>query len=776
MARLKTYPILPLLNTSVYPNVNVPLVVGRTSSLAALKAAQEAGSKKHLVMVAQKNIKAKQPGWEDIYKVGTLVSVLKTNRAENGVNVLVRGLSRVALRRLDDQETYLSAQVKILDNPEDDSLEADALIKANQSLAKEIALLMDPENGLEGYERLIGGINNPLMQAYQMAALANIDLKEQQQLLEMEGFQDILKTVHKIMLRERHIVQVRIEIADRTQGDMEQQQRETVLRHQKRAIEDALGERGSDNEEVAELLKQIQSLKALPENVESEALRELRRMEHMPASAADFQVARSYVELIVELPWGKETKDRFDLTAASEVLNADHFALQDVKERILEHLAVMQMNPKAKAPILCFLGPPGVGKTSLGQSIANTLDRKFERIALGGLHDEAELRGHRRTYVGAMPGRILQAIRRVQVTNPMLMLDEIDKLGNDFRGDPASALMEVLDPVQNALFRDNYLNLSFDLSKVFFIATANSMDGIPIALRDRMEILELSGYADYEKQEIAKRYLLPRQQKEAGLQKKQLRVTDGALKKIIANYTREAGVRGLERTIARIARKQSRRILEGEEASTIKADSLVDFLGPNKFFHEQLRKKVKLGVVAGLCWTPAGGDILYIEAVLINKKEKLHLTGQLGDVMQESAHAARSYLWSIAPTLNIDREVIESNGVHVHVPSGAVPKDGPSAGVTIATAMASIYSGCLIEKGLAMTGELSLAGLVLPVGGVKEKILAAHRAGFNRILLPKANEHDLSSIPESTLKAMDFVLVDNLLDLLRCALPDLFKS
>ncbi len=776
MARLKTYPVLPLLNTCVYPDISVPLIVGRPASLAALKAAQERKRDRQLVVLSQKDPKVKRPEQKDLYEIGTLVSIRRFDRVENGVHVLVRGVSRVAIRKLASDQGYLVAQISPLENPEDTSVEADALVRANQSLAKEIALLMDPENGLQGYEQLIGSIGDSLVQAYRMASLASIDLPEQQQLLEMDSFQDILKTVHKIMLRERHIVQVRIEIADKTKGDMEQQQREAVLRHQKRAIENALGERGSENEEVSELLKQIRSIDDLPKNVEEEALRELRRMEGMSPNTADFQVARSYVEFIAELPWGKQTEDRFDLRVASQILDKEHFGLEEVKERILEHLAVLQMNPNAKAPILCFVGPPGVGKTSLGRSIASTLGRKFERISLGGLHDEAELRGHRRTYVGAMPGRILQAIRRSQSTNPLLMLDEIDKLGRDFRGDPASAFMEILDPVQNANFRDNYLNLPFDLSKVFFITTANTLDTVPVALRDRMEVIELSGYADYEKQAIAKRFLIPRQRKEAGLPEPSFRITDAALRKIITHYSREAGVRGLERTLASAARKQARLVLEGKKPGSIGANNLERLIGPRKFFSEKLRRTPRPGVVAGLCWTVAGGDVLYIEAVLAHKKEALQLTGQLGDVMKESAYTARSYLWSIAPKLKIGREVIENNGVHIHVPAGSIPKDGPSAGVTIATALASVYSGHPPLKGLVMTGEISLAGLILPVGGIKEKVLAAHRVGLKEVLLPKANEHDLSSVPERIRQDMKFILVDNLMDLLRHAIPAVFPA
>ncbi len=457
-----------------------------------------------------------------------------------------------------------------------------------------------------------------------------------------------------------------------------------------------------------------------------------------------------------------------------QVLDEDHYGLEDVKERILESLAVMQLNPDAKAPILCFVGPPGVGKTSLGQSIARAMGRKFERLSLGGLHDEAELRGHRRTYIGAMPGRILQGVRRAGVTNPILMLDEIDKLGRDFRGDPAAALMEILDPAQNREFRDNYLKLTYDLSKVLFITTGNTLEGIPRPLLDRMEVLELSGYSDMEKHAIARRYLIPRQRQEAGLNESQLDITDEALQKLIRRHTREAGVRELERVIGRLARKRARQVVEDRNPNCpIEADSLVELLGPEKFRSDKGRHNLTPGVAAGLAWTEAGGDVLYVEATLTQKDEKVTLTGHLGQVMQESAKAARSYIWSIADEIGIDRAKIEERGVHIHVPSGAVPKDGPSAGVTMATALASAYSGKPVRDDLAMTGELTLSGLVLPVGGIKEKILAAHRAGLRHIILPKDNEADLSKLPETVRKEMTFSLAEHLHDVLKEALPGL---
>lgn len=768
----ENYPVMPLLNTVVYPHIVVPLVVGRPGSLATLEAAQIApGEEKYFVTLAQKDPGVRRPGWSDLYEIGTLVAIRHIAQTKKSAQVVVQGIQRVVVQQGLTEEPYMAAQIERLPNLRGRNSKIQTLIKANRELALEIANLTNPETGENMYNQSVGSIKNPLVQAYKMASSANVEVPEQQELLEIDGFFDLLTAVRNILGREKQITEVGLEIANKTKTDMEQQQREAVLRQQKRAIENALGEERLESEETAELLKRMEEMEGLPPNVQEEASREIKRMEKMPASAADFQVARTYVELILELPWAEQTEDVLDLKNAEDVLNTDHFSLEDIKERILEHLAVMQMNPDAKAPILCFVGPPGVGKTSLGQSIARSLGRKFERLSLGGMHDEAELRGHRRTYIGAMPGRILQAVRRAGVNNPLLMLDEIDKLGRDFRGDPSAALMEILDPMQNANFRDNYLNLPFDLSRVFFITTANSLNGIPLPLLDRMEVLELSGYSGHEKREIAKQYLIPRQRKEAGLTEEQLNILPEILDVVIQSYTREAGVRELERTVARIARKQARRFLEDKEVLPVSDDNLKDLLGPEKFFPEKARKEPRPGVAGGLAWTYAGGDILYVEAALVAKSEKLHLTGQLGDVMKESAQAARSHIWSVASELGIKQSTIEENGVHVHVPAGAVPKDGPSAGVTLAVALASIYSNCAVRSDLAMTGEITLTGLVLPVGGIKEKVLAAHRAGLRQVILPKTNEHDLVKLPKSVSDEMQFMFAENLMDVFRIAVP-----
>jgi ATP-dependent Lon protease len=515
----------------------------------------------------------------------------------------------------------------------------------------------------------------------------------------------------------------------------------------------------------------------LPDEARKEAERELGRLEKLPPIAPDYQLIRTHLDLILELPWRKGTQQVIDLPLARKVLDEDHYDLEEIKGRILEQLAVLKLNPQAKAPILCFVGPPGVGKTSLGQSIARALGRKFEHMSLGGLHDEAELRGHRRTYIGAMPGRLIQAIRRAGVNNPVLMLDELDKLGQDFRGDPAAALLEILDPAQNFSFRDNYLDLPFDLSKVFFITTANTLDTIPQPLLDRMEVLRLAGYSEEEKLQIARRYLFPRQLAEAGLNAEQVVVPDDTMKRLIRRYTREAGVRQLERALGRLIRKVALRFAEGQtQAVTVQPEDLPDMLGPERFFLERIRQHLPPGVATGLAWTEAGGDVLYIEATLLPSGRGLTMTGQLGKVMQESATAAQSYIWSHADELGIDRNLFRRSGVHIHVPAGAVPKDGPSAGVAMASALASLYTHHPIRNDTAMTGEVTLTGLVLPVGGIKEKVLAAHRAGIRQVILPKENEKDLRDVPETVRRDLKFTFAERMEDVLAAAIPKLAEQ
>jgi len=763
-------PILPLKNTVVYPEIIVPLAVGRPMSLAAVTAAMERG--RELIAVAQRDPEADAPEREGLHDVGTIVQVTRIEKRDQGSQIIVQGMRRVRLGAGRWDEDHLRVEYTSLPELSMDDLGADAdsvtaLVRENLDLAQRIALLFDPDNGSQIYQQLVGSLADPITQMYRIASLANLSLEQEQQILECDTTLMLMQLLHDVLNQELRVTELRRQISEQAREGMEQQQREHLLRQQKHAIEKALGE--TEDEDLKELRDALDEAD-LPETVSAEVDRELRRLARMTANASDYQVARAYLELVSELPWHQKTEDRLDLTRAARVLDEDHYGLEEVKERILESLAVLKLNPAANAPILCLVGPPGVGKTSLGQSIARAMGRKFERLSLGGLHDEAELRGHRRTYIGAMPGRIIQAVRRAGVTNPILMLDEIDKLGRDFRGDPSAALMEVLDPAQNKDFRDNYLNLPYDLSGVFFITTANTLEGISRPLLDRMEILELSGYSDDEKQAIARRYLIPRQRVQAGLDEERFEITDPALAILIRRYTREAGVRELERVIGSLARKRARQVVAGDAyAGTIGPEALVSLLGPEKFQRDPYRETLTPGVAAGLAWTESGGDVLYVEATVTQKDEKVILTGHLGQVMQESARAARSYIWSVAAELDLDRESIESHGIHVHVPEGAVPKDGPSAGVTMATALVSAYRHKPVRADVAMTGELTLSGLVLAVGGIKEKVLAAHRCGIRHVILPRDNESDLGKLPPAVRAEMRFTLAEHLDQVLEAA-------
>jgi ATP-dependent Lon protease len=757
-------PVLPLKNTVVFPQIIAPLAVGRAMSLAAVNAAMEHG--RELLSVAQRNPEVDRPERADLHDVGTVVTISRIESRDQGAQIIVQGVRRVRLGEGWWEDELLRVDVTPLPQLDmnelgDDEPAVIALVRENLDLAQRIARLFDPDNGVQIYQQLVGSLPDPVTQMYRIASLANLTLDQEQQVLECDSTLALMQRVHSVLTQELRVTELRRQISEQAREGMEQQQREHLLRQQKRAIEQALGE-GEEDEDLKELRQELEQAQ-LPELVRKEVDRELRRLGRMSANAADYQVSRAYLELVAELPWHQQTEDQLDLEHAARVLEEDHYGLGEIKERILESLAVLRLNPDANAPILCLVGPPGVGKTSLGQSIARAMGRKFERLSLGGLHDEAELRGHRRTYIGAMPGRIIQAIRRAGVTNPVLMLDEIDKLGRDFRGDPSAALMEILDPAQNKDFRDNYLNLPYDLSGVFFITTANTLEGVARPLLDRMETLELTGYSDEEKRAIARRYLIPRQREQTGLEEAQFEITDEALAILIRRYTREAGVRELERVIGRLARKRARQVISGEPATApLGPDMLRELLGPERFKRDRYREVMTPGVAAGLAWTETGGDVLYVETSLTQKDEKVTLTGQLGQVMQESARAARSYLWSAAEKLGLDREFIESRGVHVHVPEGAVPKDGPSAGITMACALYSAYRDVPMRADLAMTGELTLSGLVLPVGGIKEKVLAAHRCGIRHVILPRDNEPDLGKLPRTVREEMQFTLVDDL--------------
>ncbi len=769
--RARAYPVLPIRNSVLFPNLILPLTVGRPGSVAAIDTAL-ASEDRTIVVVAQRDPATDDIGPADLYEVGTLATIKRLERQDDAMHLLVFGTDRVELGEVESGEPYLRLKVRRLPKPKDETTEVDALHREVLEVANQISELLAPHTPVALID-VVMQTKDMMQQLYLLASLLSMEVSKAQALLTASTRQQALEKMHEFLSYELQVLQLRHKIASQASTEIGREQREYLLRQQMKAIQEELGGKSPEEAETDELRRRLDEAE-LPDKVRQEAEKELRRLERMSPNAADYQVTRTYLDLVLELPWHKTTEDNLDLPRARIILDEDHFNLKEVKERIVEHLAVMKLNPNAKAPILCFVGPPGVGKTSLGQSIARALGRAFERLALGGLHDEAELRGHRRTYIGAMPGRILQAIRRAGVKNPLLMLDEIDKLGRDYRGDPAAALMEILDPAQNNAFHDNYLDLPFDLSKVFFITTANTLDSVPRPLLDRMEVLRLPGYSAEEKREIAERYLIPRQVKEAGLGSEQIVIPRETLHYVIGHYTREAGVRELERTLGRIARKVATWVVEGRcEPAAIAAGDLGEMLGPERFLPEKARKRLAPGVAAGLAWTEAGGDVLYVEAILVPNGKDLRLTGQLGEVMRESAEAAQSYILSRGRELGIDKKRLEKVSVHIHVPAGATPKDGPSAGITMAAALASLLTDCPARSDTAMTGEITLSGLVFPVGGIKEKMLAAHRAGVRRVILPKANEKDLRELPDHVRDEMEFIFVENIDDVLSAAIPGL---
>jgi ATP-dependent Lon protease len=765
-------PVLPLKSAVLFPYLLMPLSAGRPGSIAAVEAALATESKEVLVFT-QRDGDVDSPLQTDLYPIGTKAVIRKMSRSGEGhLELLVLGMERVALVKLDSSEPFLKARVTPLPLPEDKSPEIEALQGALIELAGEALSLAQP-NAPQELRGLLSANEDPLRLAFVLASMFSLDAEQAQALLEAPTRAEALRLVHRYLTHEVQVLELRNKITTEARSEMNKEQRDYLLRQQMRAIQQELGEKGGEQAEVEQLRERLQKAE-LPEEILKEATRELSRLEKLAPGAPDYNVIRTYLDYVLELPWHKSTEDSLDIARARKVLDEDHYGLKDVKERILEHLGVLKLNPDAKAPILCFVGPPGVGKTSLGQSIARALNRKFERLSLGGMHDEAELRGHRRTYIGAMPGRVIQAMRRAGANNPVLMLDEVDKLGRDFRGDPAAALLEILDPEQNKTFRDNYLDLPFDLSKVLFVTTANALDTVPRPLLDRMELLRLAGYSEEEKLEIAKRYLLTKQLKETGLTGEQCTIPDDTVRWIISRYTREAGVRQLERAIGRVARKIALRFAEGNaESCVVGPEDLIEMFGPEPFSQEQARRELPPGVATGLAWTETGGDVLYIEGTLLPDGKGLTLTGQLGEVMQESAKAAQSYIWSHAGDFEIDPALFKNAGVHVHVPAGAIPKDGPSAGVTMATALTSLYTKLPARSDIAMTGEITLTGLVLPIGGMKEKVLAARRAGILTVILPKGNQKDLRDLPEKVRSEMKFLFAERVEDVLRAAIPEL---
>ena len=759
--------ILPLRNAVLFPGVVLPLSVGRRRSVLAVQASIEA--ERPIGVVLQRDPEIEEPGGDGLHPIGTVANILRFVTAGEGAHhVICQGVRRFRVVEYVEGHPFLAARIEEIETREELTPAIEARMNELKRLAGE-ALELIPQAPPEVGEA-IRNMTSPGMLADFVASFMDFPVADKQRVLETLEVEPRLDLVLRLLAQRLAVLRLSQEIAEETRQTIEKENRERLLREQLRTIRRQLGEEGEREAELEELEKAIAEA-GMPEEVAEHARKELRRLERMPEAAAEYGMLRTYLEWLTELPWSKLDEEVIDIPKARRILDEDHFDLENVKTRILEYLAVRKLNPEGKGPILCLVGPPGVGKTSLGQSIARATGRKFVRLSLGGVHDEAEIRGHRRTYIGALPGNIIQAIRKAGTRNPVLMLDEIDKLGTSFHGDPASALLEVLDPEQNHSFRDNYLGVPFDLSKVLFIATANVADAIPGPLRDRMEVIELPGYTEEEKLEIAKRYLLPRQLEQNGLAPEQFAITDEAIRTIIRRYTREAGCRNLERQIGAVIRRAAVQIAEGKtDRVAVDADDLADILGPPKFEDEVAMRTSLPGVATGLAWTPFGGEILFIEATRVPGKGNLILTGQLGEVMKESATAAVTLVKARAEQLGIDPAVFEKSDLHIHVPAGAVPKDGPSAGVAIFTAIASLLTGRTVRPDVAMTGEISLRGLVLPVGGIKEKTLAALRAGIRTVLLPARNRKDLADVPDAAREKLEFVWLETVDDALAAAL------
>lgn len=761
-------PVLPLRNTVVFPQQILPLQVGREKSLKLVEGILK--KEKLVVVVAQKVAKQDNPGPKDLFRWGTIVQVIKVFRLPDGTqSVMVQGLDRARILDYVETEPFLRAAIQMAHEEPIEGLDIEAMVSNLQGLfqkAVELAPYLSPEHAM-----FVMNLDSPSRLADAIVGNINVSLEEKQAVLEFVDLRKRLERVTRILTKELQILELGSKIQNQVQGEISKNQREYYLREQLKAIKKELGDDVDDRStEVEELSKKLKEAK-LPEDAKKVAEKELDRLSRIPPAAAEYTVSRTYLDWLIELPWSVSSKDNLDVNIAKQVLDEDHYNLEKVKKRILEYLAVRQLKADMKGPILCFVGPPGVGKTSLGKSIARAMGRKFVRISLGGVHDEAEVRGHRRTYIGALPGRIIQSLKKAGSNNPIFMLDEIDKIGQDFRGDPSSALLEVLDPEQNSTFSDHYLEVNFDLSKIVFIATANVVDTIQPALRDRMEFIEIPGYTSEDKLNIAKQHLLPKQLEGHGLSAEQLTFADEAIAELIDSYTREAGVRNLEREIANICRGVAREIVEGEkEPKVVSKKDVRKYLGAEKFYYEIKERCSRTGVSTGLAWTPTGGDILFIEATKMPGKGGLTLTGQLGDVMKESAQAAMSYVRSQAKNLGIGNKIFEKFDVHIHVPAGAIPKDGPSAGVAMFSAIVSLLTGRLVANDIAMTGEITLRGLVLPVGGIKEKVLAAKRAGIDKIVLPEKNEKDLEDVPEHIRKSMDFHFVKEMDEVINLAL------
>jgi ATP-dependent Lon protease len=780
-------PILPLHETALYPKMVLPLVVMQGDSI---KLVDEAMQKDRIIglLVAKADTAsdedeksadeaagesaADSPAFdpmENLARIGTSAMILKMAKTQdNQTQMLVQGISRFRVKGFEQEKPYLIAVVEHVKEQPAEGKEVEALMT---NLVNTFGRVVELSPGMPSeISAMAKAIQEPGTLANMVASTLNVDAQKKQTILELDDVKKRLRAVTRMVNEQLEILELGNKIQSQVKGDMQKSQREYYLRQQLKAIKEELGETDDTNVELEEFRTKIMEGN-LPEEARKEAERELDRLAKMHPSSAEYTVATTYLDWLTALPWHKGTEDNLDIKAAREILDADHFGLEKAKRRIVEHLAVRKLNPATKGPILCFVGPPGTGKTSLGRSVARAMGRKFWRISLGGVRDEAEIRGHRRTYVGAMPGRIIQGVRRCDSNNPVFMLDEIDKLGSDFRGDPSSALLEVLDPEQNFSFSDHYLDVPFDLSHVMFITTANVLDTIPPPLLDRMEVLEMVGYTLEEKVKIANRYLIPRQREAHGLKARQIKITTGAVKRIIEGYTREAGLRNLEREIASICRGVAANVAQGDaDAVSVGVDDVAAYLGPVKITSEAKARTATPGVAIGLAWTPTGGEILFIEATAMKGQKGLTLTGQLGDVMKESATAALSFIRSHAKALKIDEDFFSKHDIHIHVPAGAIPKDGPSAGVTMLTALVSLLTNRRIKKDLAMTGEITLRGQVLPVGGIKEKVLGAHRAGIKTLILPAANEKDLIDVPEKVRDAIAFHFVSKMKDVINLAI------
>lgn len=771
----ETLPVLPLRDIVIFPFMIVPLFVSRERSIKAVD--QALAENRMILLAAQKNPDNEEPQAGDLYDVGTVAIIMRMLKLPDGrIRILVQGIARAKINYLEDNAGFLQAGVvELKESPPQQGLELEALTRnVRSALDKTVAL---GKNVSPEVMAIVTTVEEPARLADLAASNLELKVEDAQSVLELLDVIPRLHRVNELLAKEIEVLTVQQEINSQAKTEIDRSQREFYLRQQLKAIQTELGEGNELAEDIAQYREKMGKAK-MPKSVEEEVERQLKKLERMHPDAAETGTLRNWLDIMVALPWSKVSKENLDLKKAQEILDEDHYGLEKVKERIIEALAVRKIKEKPKGSILCLVGPPGVGKTSLGRSIARALNRKFVRLSLGGVHDEAEIRGHRRTYVGAMPGRIIQSIQTAGTNNPLIMLDEIDKVSSDFRGDPSSALLEVLDPEQNNSFRDNYLNVPYDLSNVMFMTTANVLDTIQPALRDRMEVIRLSGYTEEEKLQIILRHLLPKQMDENGIKPENLHISDQALRDAIAKYTRESGLRQLEREVGKICRKIARRVAEGDtEQVKVTVKNLNDFLGVAKVETEEMLKHDQIGIATGLAVTATGGDILFIEALTMKGKGVLQLTGQLGDVMRESAHAAYSFAKSRAKELGIDEDVFTKTDIHLHIPEGAIPKDGPSAGITMATALVSALSKRPIHKHVAMTGEITLRGNVLPIGGVKEKVLAAHRAKITKVLLPALNKKDMEDVPPEPQRDMEFVFVENVQQVFAEALlPAVSKS